>query len=59
MRELYKPPIAWCLESFRVGKQVEVLGGGTPGEAMDAPCPLPLPCPVHLFLALRLYPFLQ
>jgi len=43
-RELYKIPRAWCLESFQVGKQVEVLGGGTPGESKDALCPLPLPC---------------
>ena len=39
---------SWDSESFWVGEQVEVPGGGAPGEDIETLCPSPILCPTLL-----------
>ena len=50
-KKTHKPPKlwdSWDSESFWVGEQVEVPGGGAPGEDIEALCPSPILCPTLL-----------
>ena len=39
---------SWDSESFWVDEQVEVPGGGAPGEGTETLCPSPILCPTLL-----------
>ena len=47
-KKIPNKPNVWDSESFWIGEQVEVPGGGAPGEDMETLCPSPVLCPTLL-----------